>query len=42
VGALRAHAADVDTTPRRYGAPVDEAEIDAARAQHAKEIPHRS
>jgi hypothetical protein len=31
VSALRAQAADVDTTPRRYGAPVDEAEIEAAR-----------
>jgi predicted TIM-barrel fold metal-dependent hydrolase len=42
VGALRAQAADVDTTPRRYGPPVDEAEVDAVRAQHAKEIPHRA
>jgi len=32
VGALRALATDVDTTPRRYGAPVDESELAAARS----------
>ncbi len=42
VGALRAQASDVDTTPRRYGSPVDDAVIEAVRAQHAKEIPHRT
>ena len=32
VGALRAQATDVDTTPRRYGSPVDDAVIEAVRA----------
>jgi predicted TIM-barrel fold metal-dependent hydrolase len=42
VGALRAQAADVDTTPRRYGPPVDDAVVEAARAQPAFAPPHRS
>lgn len=32
VGALRAQAHDVDTTPRRYGAPPDEARVEQAKA----------
>jgi len=41
VGALRAQAPDVDTTPRRYGPPVDDAVVEAARTQHAFAPPHR-
>ncbi|MHB8664710.1 MAG: amidohydrolase family protein [Acidimicrobiales bacterium] len=31
VSALRAQALDVDTTPRRYGRPIDEAAVEAAK-----------
>ncbi len=41
VGALRAQAADVDTTPRRYGPPVDDAVVAAANANHPLQVPHR-
>ncbi len=39
VGALRALATDVDTTPRRYGAPVDESAVAAAKNTHYTEPP---
>ena len=42
VGALRARAGDVDTTPRRYGAPADEAAVEAAMSAKALNVPGRS
>jgi predicted TIM-barrel fold metal-dependent hydrolase len=39
VGALRRRALDVDTTPRRYGAPPDEAKVEQARHAHFAEPP---
>ena len=41
VGALRARAADVDTTPRRYGRPADEAAVEAAKHAQALDVPGR-
>jgi predicted TIM-barrel fold metal-dependent hydrolase len=41
VSALRALAPDVDTTPRRYGPPPDEAKVEEARATHFAEPPRR-
>jgi hypothetical protein len=40
VGSLRALATDVDTTPRRYGAPLDEAAVSAAKATQHLAPPH--
>ncbi len=39
VGALRAQASDVDTTPRRYGPPPDEEAVQAVRASHPTQSP---
>jgi hypothetical protein len=39
VNALRAQAADVDTTPRRYGPPPDETRMAAARSATWTDIP---
>ena len=41
VSALRAQAADVDTTPRRYGRPVDEADIEDARQTVTYKSPYQ-
>ena len=42
VGALRAQATDVDTTPRRYGPPVDDSVVEAAKAANPFAPPRRT
>ncbi len=42
VAALRARATDVDTTPRRYGPPVDDSVVEAAKAANPFAPPSRT